>query len=107
MVIPRNQDGLVILKKKLNKLNYEIQDMKIAILKLKNETNENRNFFFELQKIKNILSCPFLSDDNSLNISFFNNISYIKKKSNNESIKNDDKSEDKNDEKNEYKNEGK
>ena len=105
MVIPRNQNGLIILKKKLNQLNYEIQDMKIAILKLKNETNENRNFFYELQKIKNILSCPFLSDDNSLNISF-NNISYIKKKSNNESIKYDDKSEDKNDEKNNAENNG-
>ena len=50
MVIPRNQDGLVILKKKLNKLNYEIQDMKIALLKLKNETNENRIFSLNYRK---------------------------------------------------------
>ena len=101
MMIPRSQEGLVILKKKLNKINDDIQDMKIAILKLKNESNENRNFLFEIQKIKNILSVPFLSEDNSLNISFFKNL----KKSNNESIKNDDKTEDKTDEKNEYKNE--
>ena len=55
MIIPRNPDGLILLKKKLNKLNNEINDLKVSCLKLKYEKEENKNFLVEAQKINNSL----------------------------------------------------
>ena len=58
MIIPRNPDGLILLKKKLNKLNNEINDLKVSCLKLKYEKEENKNFLVEAQKINNSLKNP-------------------------------------------------